>query len=882
MRTFLGALVLTAAGCRADKVLESAEPSPLTGEGLLSEGCPGEGRAAARTIGVDHTLPGRTAVGTRGDLLLLNDQAAFVITSPSARSTYYHYGGIVADAAPLAGCAVAGDDKLDELGVIVGQLSLTDYPQSTLRAFQGERAEVIADGADGGAAIVRVTGTDAPYWLVEYELVLEAFEDGGKALSSALGTEITIDYILTPDSPVLQVDVRVRNTGASDLSLLTATLMSVGETYDLMGFTSRTIEVGGFGIGYGVPWLVATDGEGALAYGVENGNLGTMHISGMDVLVDVTQALSDPLDMAPGEEESRTFYLSVGATDGPSATAPLSARNPAPLPDETMSLSVIAGVVEGPDGPVEGAAVTLQASSDNADWGDVDRAYTDSTGRFTLYAPVFGDAWSWQLVAAADGRDESEALAVSPGDEGVSVELGARGELAYTLTDSAGQPIPARLNLARDDGQTEDLWLAASGVAALPPGTWTYTVTRGYEYSPVSGTLTVPDGGAATLDVVLDRPVDTSGFLSVDTHVHSSDSTDSDIHPAEQLLHAAAHGLEVVIHTEHENIVDTVTLPAEAGLDAWVTSLIGEEVTATVPEHLTMFPVVPDGSARGGIIEWYGQDLEQVFGAMRERSDGGINLLNHPSYLDYIGWDRVTATPTLDDPTLLGLAPDAALWSWDLDGIEVLNGHRSPFMDGNRRFDNWASMINAGAGLVAVGCSDDHSGWEVGFPRSYVVSSTDDPSELSQDELVDAFRSGALQASAGAFARVLVNETAGLGDLVSDTDGEVSLALSVQAIPEIDVTHAVVFVNCDEVLALAATDPNGVLKLDETVTLPIEGDSWISIAAFGVARLPAGMPQYDSATTPRVLTSPVFIDGDGDGLFTAPGGRECSYVLAAP
>ena len=117
---------------------------------------------------------------------------------------------------------------------------------------------------------------------------------------------------------------------------------------------------------------------------------------------------------------------------------------------------------------------------------------------------------------------------------------------------------------------------------------------------------------------------------------------------------------------------------------------------------------------------------------------------------------------------------------------------------------------------------------------------------------------------------------------MTDTDGEVSVSVAVSAIPEIDVTHVVIFVNCDEVMSLSASDPGGVLKIEQTVDVEIDGDSWISIAAFGAGRLPLGLPQYDPATTPRVLTSPIFVDGDGDGLFSAPGGRECSYLLEAP
>ena len=827
---------------------------------------------------MDATLPGDVAVGTRGDLLLMNDKVAYVITEPDKGSTYYHYGGIVADAAALDGCE-AGDDKLDEVGMILGNLDVADVAQSTLRAFRGKTAEVLADGSDGGPATVRVTGDDAPYWLVEYTLLTEAYKDDNpKPLSDPYGLDITVDYTLAPDSPVLQVDVTFKNQSEEVLSLLMGSLVSLAPTYDILAYSSSSLSIGGFNLNYGVPWAVATDGAGAFAYGVADGDLGMVSVSGINALVDITQALDAPIRLLPGQSDSRTLFLSIGATDGPSATLPLADANPAPLPGDAFSVETVSGTVTGPDGPVAGARVSLQASADGGDWDTLDRAYTDEDGAWTLLTPVFSEVWAFRVVAEADGRDPSDATEVTPGQLEVTLDVSEAGAVAYALTDQDGAPSPGRLHLVRDDGETVDLWLADSGTAAVAPGEWTYTLTRGYEYGPVEGDLSVPAGGEATLSATLEHLVDTTGWLSVDTHVHTSESPDSDITQADQLLHAAAHGLDIVVHTDHEHIVESRAIPAEVGLDAWVNNIIGEEVTAVIPEHLTMFPVEPDGSPRGGVIEWYQRDLGELFEAMHTRSDGGVNLLNHPSYLDLVGWDRATAAPTLDDPTLIGLDADADLWSWDFEGMEVMNGHRSPFLGGNARWDNWQSMLNAGAPLVAVGCSDDHGGDEVGFPRSYWTSSTDSPADYDPDELVAAFQEGRIQASAGAFARVTV-DGAGLGELVTDTDGEADVEIEIQAIPDIDVTYLLVFANCDEVARLEATDPYGVVKLSEIVSVPIDGDTHVTIAAFGEERLPGGMPQFNPAGVPRVLTSPVYIDADGDGLWTAPGGRECAYSL---
>ena len=63
--------------------------------------------------------------------------------------------------------------------------------------------------------------------------------------------------------------------------------------------------------------------------------------------------------------------------------------------------------------------------------------------------------------------------------------------------------------LERDDGATTTLWLAGEGTADLPPGTWSYTLTRGYEYAVVTGELTA---GTYVITVQADNQQNAIGF----------------------------------------------------------------------------------------------------------------------------------------------------------------------------------------------------------------------------------------------------------------------------------------------------------------------------------------------------------------------------------
>ncbi len=844
------------------------------GQGVFAEGCPTADQAVARRIAIPASFEGETAVGGEGDYLIANDHAAFIITEPDQDSTYWYYGGVVVDAVPMANCE-PGEDRLDEVALVLGQLDLLNFEHSILKGFRAERVEVINDGSDHNAAILRATGTDDTHWLVEYELIASALNAGDpRAFSPDYGLEVTVDYILEPDSPVLRIDYQILNPTDAQLRLFTAALLSFGGTLEKYAYPSASLSLGGLNLDAGLPYIAATDGKGAYAWSVEGGSLATMRISGIDVAVDIVHAGAEPFDLGPGQGDIRTSFLAVGKTDGVSATQWLADANPEPLPDLIHEPELIEGRAWGY------AFIEVHARAPGEAWGTMDEARADVNGDYTFEIAAF-DGWDYRLVGRSVGRDKSEPVDVVFGSP-TNITTPPSGQLNFDVSEGSDRS-PARIQLERDDGYSQAIWAVGQGTEHVPPGTYEWTASRGYEFAVVTGSVTIPDDGEADIAADMVRVIDTTGYLSIDTHVHSSDSPDSRVPPGEQLRHSAAHGVDIMLRTEHEHIVDRSTLPADEGLSAWITTLGGQEVTATMPEHMTMLPVEPDGSGRGGFIEWYGMDIGELWTAMHGRSNAGINIFNHPGYLDLIGWDRVLGEPTLDDPTLLGLAPDRDIWAWNFDGVEVMNGHSSPFFGrGNHRFDQWQSFLNAGHKVIPIGCSDDHGGAEPGFARTYFKSVTDVPSEFEAEDVVTAMKQGQVVVSSGAFARVSIGD-AEVGDTITDLDGGVELDLHIEAIPEIDVTHAVVFVNCDEVLSIAADDPAAVVKLDGTWSVPIpSSDATVTVAAFGDQRYPAGLPNFNPEDVPRVLTGAIYVDGDGDGAFSGGGGRECDYDLTAP
>ena len=884
-RTFAPVAVLTCA-----LVACTSSPEPTAGAGLLKEGCPVQGQATARAIGVpDARFEGPDAVGGLGDYLLMNEQAAFIISGPQREITYYHYGGIVVDAVTLDGCVQKTEDKLEEIGLVLGKLDVDEFAQSVLRAFRGDRATVINDGADGKPAVVRVSGTDAPYWLVEYTLISSA-ADGSRLLSEPFGLEIDIDYSLAAGSSVLGIEMTLRSTSNTRRGLLTAALTLFGDSLGVRRWNKGDLGFGGFTLQTGIPWVSAADGEAAYAFGVPDGELAATNIAGVNVFLDLEQAVVTPLLLEkPGDTAVSRFLLAAGDTDSNSATKHLRAADDEPLDGLVYGHAPFVGMVvdDATGAPIAEATVEIEARGAGSEWQVLDAVITGSDGRFSGVLPDFAvgatPGWAFRVFATAAGRDPSDRVEITvPVEQAIEIRAPAAGALAYTIVDGDGAPSPARFQLTALDNSSTRHFLYDTGVLPIPPGPYQLVATRGFEFQPVTKMVSVPASGQASVQIELVRTIDTTGFLSADTHVHNAPSADSVVDQELRIFNAAAHGLEVVVATEHEIIASLEPAVAATGLGHLVAPVTGEEVTAVVPEHMTMFPVQPDGTPRGGPVKWYQLDIDQLIAAQRQRG-ASVVLINHPGYLNMIQWDRVAASPGPVDPTHLGLAPDAKLWSWALDGMELMNGFGNIFFDGNRRFDNWQSFLNQGRRVSAVASSDAHGTNDVGYPRTYFVSSSDEPAGFSQAEMNRAYIDGRLVLSGGAFARVAINDSGTtVGDLVTDTDGVVALSVHVEALPEIDVSHFLVLANCNEVAVVVAPTPDAVVKYDGMVDVDLTADAHITLVGFGRSRLPKGMPSFNPARGARFITNPIWVDVDGNGKFDPPGGRACDYDLRHP
>ncbi|MCA9564756.1 MAG: CehA/McbA family metallohydrolase, partial [Myxococcales bacterium] len=658
-----------------------------------------------------------------------------------------------------------------------------------------------------------------------------------------------------------------------------------GDGTDRVIYTDVPISIAGFGISTGVPWIVATSEDYSIAVAMSGANPGTVQVAGVDAFVNSDEiVLGTALEPSGDEGDSRTsrFFLSVGTGEPNSAIAPLAGLLQRPIPTANLTLSALSvTTVDEESTPVGGVQVAVERMNTQGEWAPIDGFRTGADGSWSGEVATLNRTAQYRLRALDLERTELSPVEFHPGDDTeLSVAVGARSELELTVTDGTDE-MPAKV-LLWNGNRAIRLWFAAGEPlrVGVPPGEFDLTVSRGFEFEVYDEPITFVAGEVTELEVTIERVVDTSGFLSMDGHVHSGPSPDSPIVVPLRGLSVAAEGVEVAVSTDHEAIIPWLPEFEAAGLTEWVTTVLGEEITPPIPEHMIgyPFPDLTGNGQRGFPVFWHGMDPGEIYSAIRERGAQVVSL-NHPrngcEWMCIIGYDRLTGEPTLDDPTLVALPEDAELWSWNFDSVEYMNGHRDVFVDpgaaeSTGTFDDWMSFLNLGHSITAVGVTDVHGLDAEGSPRNFFESPTDVVSEFEDDMLVDSILSGRSMVSAGAFARVSIGTLgddgpieASLGDEIFIHSGTVNLDVRVEAIPEIDVDAIQVFANCDEVAWVEATDPDGVVKFDGTITFELQSDAHIVVLAHGSQPLPRPFPQFNALGAPRVTTNPIYVDVDG-------------------
>jgi hypothetical protein len=927
---------------------------------------PGQGFVrAAQVVTEEELIAGEVAQGIVGDWLLENDRGRYLIGFGEKA-----IGPCSWDGNPIEVESVRDEERR---GSVLGEICLLLNVGQTMKP---EIVEILEDGEEG-RAIVAVTGVPAALDFLNLRAMVDGFAPGLLDMldfdpDRPLPFTITVYYVLTPESRSMRVLTAVRNDGEEKEYFIGAQLVLSGSTGSY--FTPLGRQKGWGYASLGVDNLRA-DPVSYLGYIARH--------SGYAVVPDPVEHMENDLPVGAGMlAVSGAAGLVYGATDllgtltarrnvwantpgyigvDPGGVATLGYRlYPSPsgnLSDVTGDIFADLGVetrqIEGQvldagGEPREGVKVAFLKDGDRTYTG----GWTDAQGRFAAELPP----GSWEVRFRDDGV-LTRVQGVELGEEDLDlgeVELVEAAVVTVRVRTPEGAVTPARLviSCAGDCGERrqdsreldplvqppgswlriEEIGVSGETTFLMAEGSYRFAVNRGMTWSvwPEDATTTGGElialnwGQELELEVEIAEVIDTTGTLSSDFHIHAMASPDSQVSDQQRVLDFLAGGLDVMVSSDHDAVVDFAPAIRALGAEGFIASVVGTEITASNLGHINAFPIEVDESARrGGPLDWSNDGgenliLQEVIDAVRLHPGEQIIQLNHPRVptgaIGNLQVDPLTGQ-SFADPAAMRMPADfvdpitgdTGLWSEEFDALEVYNGFSLGAFWAVFRW--WLAMIGRGFAPTGTAVSDTHGlYYSLGAsPRSFIFVDVDKdtPSTLEVEHFVERIRAGALVGTNGPFMRVWAENGAGaradLGEVLDASEGAVTLKIAIEVPDWIDVDTLQIFMNMDaeellpgapgqaiddrleptmelsvswnaqEHRELVATGAREHYRWRQVVEVPleIEEDSYVVVLARGINGR-SMRPVIANPALPFAFSNPLFFDFDGNGYDNPP------------
>ena len=869
MRTALPLLVLAACSTTdgaggdkpADTQVEDGWVSPDVSEVL------GEGEVRAGIVADGNALfGGVSAEGREGDFKIYNDRVQFIIQSDRDGDYYETYGGGVIDADIVRPEGQPGRDMVDELWVMVGLGRIVD-PTSV---------EVISDGTDGNAAVVRVTGKGAPMTLLTGAVETPAIVED-------LDVDIVTDYTLQPGAWLLEATTTVTwNDVESSVQIGDVSMVGM-EVADAV-FSGRGLETGDV-LETG-DWVSVVGRNNEAAFALLSGDAPFASGAIARLLAEVGPVIAG---FAPAQTlntgDTATVTRSIGV--GPDLATITAAWREA----QGVATTTVGGTVTADGNPVPGARVhlhsgtnleTIAVTGEDGVWsasvaGDGHTATATGRGHGNILDLPTGAGWvapyAHEVPAATALTSLEVGALAAPFAEGygISAPATAASDTALTLTAPGalhigvadGGPAVVIVSFASGDPSTGGAGLVPgrpSGAVAygyvrdgdlempIEPGDYNVTVHRGLRWEPHTEAVSITSGGSADVNADLVLVVRPEGVLALDPHSHASPSGDGQIAMSHRLITHAANGVQVHFGTDHDHVADYRPMLAPLGLQSWMTTIVADEVSPVLRGHMNVYPIeAVAGQPNGGAPRWWDgiETTDLFYQQIRTRvGPDAIMQVNHPD-----GSSGMFGLADYNPTNGTVGSPDK--FSEGFDAMEVLNdGQYDDF------FPFYVDLNRRGYGVIAIGVSDSH-GYRngVGENLTWLDVGLDDPADLTNAALTDAMRERRTVVSRGPYLDVRSGGAWAPGQLLT---GSVTLTVDVLSASFVQV-DTVDLMRDGEIIESVAWEGDPL-----SFELPEDGDSSYIVIAHGATSM---APVYTQ--TPWAMAAAIQHDVDGDG-WTAP------------
>jgi hypothetical protein len=499
-----------------------------------------------------------------------------------------------------------------------------------------------------------------------------------------------------------------------------------------------------------------------------------------------------------------------------------------------------------------------------------------------------------QPLAAAIGQAQLE-IEVTDTDSGTALPS------RITIVDSTGALIPLVAGIPSPPptpvtgigsglGSTPPLALRPGVIytpngkaqVRLRPGEYTLYATRGFEYGLDQQQISIAAGESARGRLRIRREVDTSGWISSDTHTHTfTHSRHGDATIEERVITLAGEGIELPIAADHNYLTDYSQAAEQMGVQSYFTPVIGNEVT-TRKGHFNVFPVEPGSRVPDFRIEHWPALMESI------RNTPGVQvvILNHPR--DLHSNFRPFGEENLNRVT----GENRHGFEFTFDAVELVNSSalQSDLM---QVFDDWFALLNHGYRVAGVASSDGHdvSRYIVGQGRTYVKSDATDPGKIDIDKACRSFLNGELLVSMGLLTLMTVEDQFGPGELATGLDEEFTVSIQVLGPSWTRAARVELYANGQKIRAQEIPSSTGnsageKARITWKLSRPSHDVHLVAIATGPGVRAPywpIARPYQATSLdwNPLVIsaTNPIWIDADQDGQFTSP--REYARALLA-
>ncbi len=756
--------------------------------------------------------------------------------------------------------------------------------------------------------------------VVENDSIEYRTDDDGSATVTVEGHDVRYPfltvrtvYTMKPDTPGLQATTTMVNTSADEVAEQVA-----AADYVLWGSMKPFIP----GSGWTTRNHTVEDAE--FVYAREHDVW--MMIAPVSGTFDIVQAgsltrlqYSSPEAMQPGETRLYSRWILVSDQDAAYLFSKvLEARDPGEYG------TVVGRMIEreqAPDGTVIDKAPVLNSDVfisplKRTDWTVEQQerflnkpyiiAKTNRRGSFNALLPL-GD---YSTVPAPRSRfapipDRSATIKAG---EIAAVDFGTSpsSRLIYRIVDAeTGQTMPGKLTLEALRG-TPGVELGfpgavragnivysshGAGIIDLPPGTYRVIASRGPEYHIAEERVIIRDISDTEKVFRIRRAFETPGWISADVGVRTDATLQSRTDKPTRVVSAAAEGVEWLVSGDSNTATDLSDAVESLSLGRWIKTSPGYRHSGTKAPFRGDFLLFPlEGCSTGSTVDLTpirtANSTREILQAMRDVCPEAAILASRAAW------------PVAGFLTMNGLAPGSTNlpdgdWPRDFDALSVWEGKRQ----GNFEQDYaiYHRMLNEGLRVTAFGSSASAGTWqnEPGYPRVYIQSSTDNPQDIDPIELARNIKDRKVVVTNGPFVDVKVNGEP-MGSMVTDTDGEVELDISVFTPNWSQVTSLSINVNgrfvrrillnpsqmdlsAGKVFPPADKPENGRLRIQ------IRQDSILDVTAEGTLELPQDPVNPFRPSNPGLglwrgqfplaVSAPIFLDADGDGRIT-PRSRE--------